>query len=855
MLIDPVKPIHDRDAVAERADDLLAAGLNGLRLALVETAPATDEATVELVFLNALHVADILNDIHAAPGTAGQVFRVRGGHRLPAGPGSGQVRCTAVNGGTTDANGDLISLLLTIVPIGDYSTYVLELNYDPLLIDPFFAELPFKFRPGCFTNDCSPAWERGRAPGATPVIDYLAKDYESFRHTLFSAMAERVPGWQPTSEADLDQVLIDLLAAAGDELSDYQDRVMSEAYLATSRQRVSLARHARLVDYHIYQGNQATTWLALIVDPAAPPFTLPEELITWTAHPDDRPRVLDLLAGTGNVELTAASEWIFFATREQRLPAPERTSLMPLLNELRLHTWSNSVPALRAGSTSADLVSLVAGAAQPEAEELRDLINGGVLRWLLIEEKLNPLTGRETGHDPRRRQLLRLLPEAAALRDPLTGTWLTRVRWESRDALRSDYAFTTLCADGRVDDVSMFHGNVVRAYQGLPVRTHFYEPGAELPADAATVKHRHFERWSLYGEPRGITCALPLRPLAYLRTPANGEVAPRSTLAVDVEIGGVLDAWDEVISLVHSDDTAEEGDHFVVETDELQRSRLRFGNGVNGRLLPAGAVVHCDYQVGMGTAGNAGADTLTQFQPLSGLLADAITRVWNPFDVTDGSDPEPAAKVLRNAPEAYRARQLRAVTLADYCARAEEVPGVSRAVARYAWTGSWRTVRVVIDPIGALVLEPALRAAVAEHLEAVRLIGEDIELRPPRFVPLAIDVALCVHADVWPEDIRFVLEQEFSTGWTPDGRRGFFHPDEWTFGQVLHRSRIAGRVHAVAGVEHIIGIRMKRRNDPLPATDVAQLATDFDEIVLVQNDPDHMERGSIRFDLQGGRSG
>ena len=40
------------------------------------------------------------------------------------------------------------------------------------------------------------------------------------------------------------------------------------------------------------------------------------------------------------------------------------------------------------------------------------------------------------------------------------------------------------------------------------------------------------------------------------------------------------------------------------------------------------------------------------------------------------------------------------MTLADYVRRAEEVPGVSRAVARYAWTGSWRTVRIVIDPVG-----------------------------------------------------------------------------------------------------------------------------------------------------------
>ena len=99
-----------------------------------------------------------------------------------------------------------------------------------------------------------------------------------------------------------------------------------------------------------------------------------------------------------------------------------------------------------------------------------------------------------------------------------------------------------------------------------------------------------------------------------------------------------------------------------------------------------------------------------------------------------------------------------------------------------------------------------------------------------------------------------MLEQEFSDGWTPDGRRGFFHPDEWTFGQALHRSQLAGRVHAVTGVEHLVSIAMKRRNNPAPASlNVEQLTMAFDEIVLVQNDPDHLERGSIRFVLQGGR--
>jgi hypothetical protein len=839
VLNKPVNPIRDGDAVAERADDLLAAGLNGIRLALVTIGPPAgpDEAFVEVVFFNPLHVTDIRDDILAAPATAGQVFRITGGQRLPAGPATGQVQCTAVaDGETTDADGNPIGLRLTVSPIGDYSTYTIELNYDPNRIDPFFASQPFKFRPGCFTNECSPPWTPGRAALPSPAIDYLAKDYDSFRHVLLTAMSQRVPGWQPTSEADLDQVLIDLFAAAGDELSDYQDRVMSEAYLHSARTRVSIARHARLMDYHVHQGNQASTWMAVILDDTAAPFVLAEELLVWSGHPD------------------APAEWIVFATRETLLDPARRTRLDPLLNDLRLHTWSHSVPALRAGSTRADLVSSVTGAAQAEAEDLRDLINAGTVAWLLIEEKLNPLTGRTAGRDPRKRQLLRLLGDATALRDPLTDTWMTRVNWDARDALRFDYSFTTTCPDGRVENVSRFHANLLRVHQGRPVEARFYEPGTDLPPDTPTTAHRHFERWRLYGETRGVRCALPFAPLAYLPTAVNGEVAPQSTLRVRVDISGVPETWDEVASLVHSGDSAEEGDHFVVETDERQRSTLRFGNGVNGRLLPDDAVVRCSYQQGNGGAGNVGADAIAFAEPLGGALADAIVRVWNPFDVVDGRDPEPADRIRRKAPEAYRARQLRAVTLADYIARAEEVPGVARAVAQYAWTGSWRTVRVVIDPQNALEVDPELREAVAEHLEAVRLIGEDIELRPPKFVPLTIEIDICLQPDFWPEDLRFVLEQEFSGGWTPDGRRGFFHPDEWTFGQPLHRSQIAGRIHSVAGVEHIVSIAMKRRNDPKAALlDVEQLTVAFDEIVLVQNDPDALERGSIHFTLQGGR--
>lgn len=838
MWQETLDPILNTDAVDERARDLRDGNLNGLRAVLVSFDPPAmaGQARVELHFINDLHVADILIDI-AGSAAPEDVFVLSGGHRLRAGAGAGEVKCiSAVAGSVPEA------VVLVLEPIGDYSTYTLELVFNPARIDPFFATLDFKFRPGCFTNDCAPSLGAGRAISASPVIDYLAKDYDSFRHVLIASMMERVPGWQVTSEADFDMVLIDLFAAAADELSDYQDRVVNEAYIATARGRVSLARHARLMDYHIHQGQQSSTWLQLDVAQGTAPFTLSEDLIAWTGGDDMQ------------------GDAVIFATRQAGVDPAERTELAPEFNRFELHTWSGAEPALRAGVTHADIVPAPSPGAPGglmTALQLADAVNNGSLTRLLIAEDLNPRTGRAAGHDPGARQVLRLEPNAVVVADPLVGRDVVRIQWGAEDALRRDYSFTTVCTDGPVENISSFRGNLVKTHQGLPVAVHYYEPGTDLQVDGDAEKHLHYEREGLYGEVRAVTCPIPplMSPLAYLPFVSGGQVPPRSSLRLTVEeTGGASDSWDEVISLVGSDDSAENGDHFMVETDERQESTIRFGNGINGRLLPSGAIVHAFYQVGGGKAGNVGADAIVGFTPLGGALASAIDAVTNPFDVIDGCDPEPAAEILRNAPEAYRAHQLRAVTLADYVARAQEVAGVQRAVASYAWTGSWRTVRLVVDPAGTTELTADLAASVGAHLESVRLIGEDIEIRPPHFVPLTIEVRLCIQSDAWPEDIRFELEQAFWDGWAADGTPGFFNPDSWVFGQSLHRSQIVGRLQEIAGVDHVIFVAMKRFDAPTPGNPRPEvLEMGFDEIALVHNDPDHMERGSITFDLRGGR--
>lgn len=807
--------IH-QDALNERAKNLAAKSLNGIRLILVELQPAAapTEALLQVECYNDQHLAALAAD----PSQFATRLRIRGGHRIRGGTASGQIHVTAAS--VVDN-----TLTLTVVPIGDYSTYTLVVTAPGF--DPLLSEHAFKFRPGCFSNDCAPGWAPAPPPPSPLTIDYLAKDYDSFRHTLIAAMQQRVPGWQSTSEADMDQVLIDLFSASGDELSDYQDRVMAEAYFATCRSRVSLARHARLMDYHVHQGNQSTTLLALnVADTVAEVLVLPDG--TVVDHIFTLPAGFTVWAGDPAVpELN-----IYFATREE-------ITLHPLLNSLGLYTWQDVIPSLAAGATTADLAPSTTD--QVTCDLIAALINQGVVKELVIQEWLNPATGRVSGANPNKRQRLRLL-SAESVADPMTGMVCVRITWRDEDALRHNFCFTVDAPDGDVTEISKFHGNLVLVHQGQPVTTAFRESKAPL-AEGEFAYERN--------ERRGILCRLPYKPLAYLDTPLGGEIQPQSTLQIKVEIPGLGDPdFLEDINLVHADDSLDEGNFFAVETDELQRSLLRFGNGTNGYLLPAGSVIHCSYQIGGGTIGNVGRGAIVFHDTIA---TPDITALWNPFDVTNGRDPELPAQVLRNAPEAYRARQLRAVTLADYIARAEEVEGVSRAVAAYAWTGSWRTVRISVDPTSKDTLDPDLLIRLHTHLEAVRLIGEDLEIRPPHFVPLQIHLTVCIHEDYWPEDIRFILEQEFSTGYTPDGRLGFFHPDRWTFGQSLHASEIAGRIGRIAGIKHLNTISLERWNEPT-AGPAAKIEVAFNEIIQVKNDPDHLETGFLRFELQGGRA-
>ena len=87
---------------------------------------------------------------------------------------------------------------------------------------------------------------------------------------MLDRMSALMPQWRERNPADLGVALVEVLAYVGDYLSYQQDAVATEAYLGTARRRVSVRRHARLVDYSMHDGCNARAWVQVQVNADVP---------------------------------------------------------------------------------------------------------------------------------------------------------------------------------------------------------------------------------------------------------------------------------------------------------------------------------------------------------------------------------------------------------------------------------------------------------------------------------------------------------------------------------------------------------------------------------------------------------
>ena len=296
--------------------------------------------------------------------------------------------------------------------------------------------------------------------------------------------------------------------------------------------------------------------------------------------------------------------------------------------------------------------------------------------------------------------------------------------------------------------------------------------------------------------------------------------------------------------------------HFVVEIDDRRRAHLRFGDGDCGRSPDAGDSFRAEYRVGNGTVGNIGAETITRIVFRTGFPSGVDLWPRNPLPAVGGQAPELVAEAKLRAPHVFRTRIERAVTADDYAAivMRDFASRVQRAAAVLCWNGIGPQVLVAVDVLGQAEADPALLCEIEQHLECYRRMGHDVQVEPAQSVPLGIALFICVRDGYLRGHVKAALLDAFSNRLLPGGQRGFFHPDNLSFGQGIYLSQVVAAAQAVVGVESVRVTRFERLYEG-PNGELASGVLPLGplEVARLDNDPGFPEHGVLTLQLEGGR--
>jgi hypothetical protein len=789
----------------------------------------------------------------------------------------GGVRVTGVEAVATaleNLDGERI-LRVTVNEPGDFSTYRLRLvDRDGAALawlDPRLSEIEFAFKIECLDDvDCKSSNPCPPEPREQPDIDYLAKDYGSFRQLMLDRLSLLLPTWRAETPADTGIMLVELLAYVGDYLSYQQDAVATEAYLGTAKRRSSVRRHARLVDYDMHDGCNSRVWVHLEVAPGTNGVDFPGAVAGVPELPLALTEIVGLpVTPTSAADIKRQAEEIR-AGRTECFEPMHSIKLYAAHNQIDFHTWGDEECVLPKGATKATL--------QDPGKTLQ-LKRGDAL---VFEEIIGALSGDPDDADPRHRHVVKLTKVTGAV-DMLAGRFKTppdnttldvvEIEWGQEDALPFPLCLSSITeqADGsdEVPIVSVARGNLVLFDHGRTIpgeklgqvingvkRTVVPASDPRLAAPPLATGERCGPREMAAVPPR-FQPSLDSGPLTQVAPTPDAESSASAAFVWTMEqvlpaitltevAGDERSIWRPQRDLLASNAFALE---FVAEVEASGVASIRFGDDVNGARPSPGTELVAKYRVGNGVRGNVGAESI--FHLIT--VVSQVVAVRNPMVARRGVEPETIEHVRQTAPAAFR-KQERAVTPADYAETAQRHADVQRAVATLRWTGSWRTVYLTVDRLGGRPVDAEFVDEMRDHMERYRMAGHDLEIQGPRYVPLEVTLRVCVLPSYFRSDVKGALLEVFSSVQARDGKRGVFHPDNFTFAQPVYLSKIYAAAHAVPGVSSVRVEKFQRLgiDDPVPLElgilDVGRL-----EIAQLDNDPNFPERGNLLLIMEGGR--
>lgn len=804
---------------------------------------------------------------------------------------------------------------------GDFSPYRLRLvagassDAPPPGFDHLLASIEFAFKVECESDvDCSrpPASRAERQ--RDPDIDYVAKDYEGFRRVMLDRMSRLAPEWIERSPADLGVMLVEALAYLADQLSYRQDAIATEAYLATARSRISLRRHARLVDYRVHEGENARAWVRVGLTG-----TVPVRLEPSTVLGTRVPGLPDRIATDSDDERRLLAESTIFETVDAAV-------LHPDLAELEFYTWGEQDAGLEAGATTATLRGRHPGLRVGDALMLTELVPVApleplrkiVVRLVSVRPDVDPTGG------------LFSTPPVAGPTD------VTEIGWHLDDAL--PFPLRIDSAESPVP-LGVARGNLVLADHGRSIAP------AQALAAIGPAPHAPVVAGDSTAGSAGCDCgcggeAAAAAAARYLPRLAHGPLTRRTVqssepfatlsatgaagnaLRSELDQGGAPVAWravldDAGVRLALAATITGRGGAWTI-SDRRSAVQVLLANDLfELHPLPGSArsverSAPSDARPAIHLVDDAGETWLAREDLLAsgpddphfvvetehdgtamlrfsrganGRIPDAATAFTAQYRVGNGAmgrigsgalahvvsddtavagvenelpsfgavEPESREEIVRDAPEAFRVQE-RAVTDADYVELAGGFPTVQRCAVTRRWTGSWLTVFVSADRTGGIDVDAEFEAGLRTHLEPYRLAGVDLEVDGARNVPIEVVLTVCAAPDHAEGDVRAGVADALSSGVRPNGTPGLFHPDRRTLGEPVRISDIIAAAQAVPGVVSVEVSTFRRLRRPdTSGLDTGRIDIDRLEVARLDDDPNFPDLGVLTVDVRGGR--
>ena len=158
-----------------------------------------------------------------------------------------------------------------------------------------------------------------------------------------------------------------------------------------------------------------------------------------------------------------------------------------------------------------------------------------------------------------------------------------------------------------------------------------------------------------------------------------------------------------------------------------------------------------------------------------------------------------------------------------------------------------------IDRKNGKEVDNIFKIELSQYMERYRLADYDLEIKGSRFVPIDLVFNVCVKPGYFRSKTKEDLLMHFSRHDLPDGTRGFFHPDNFTFGQPVYLSAIYQRALQNVGIASIEVRKFQRwAKNANHETETGRMELVDLEIIRLDNDPNFPENGKIEFMMYGG---